>query len=131
MLGEEVRNDVAALIEAVRRRPSDFPIAELTQLNRHGVDVSIERRNGEAIVFVENRIDPAFEHLSRREHEVAALVAVGMSNAQVASALFVSLATIKDHVHAILSKTGFTSRGQVIAAWYGGIETQGYRPLAH
>jgi ATP/maltotriose-dependent transcriptional regulator MalT len=110
MLGDAVRNDVAALIEAARQRPNDFPLAELTQLNWQGVDVSIERRNGEAIAFVENRIDPAFERLSRRGHEVAALVAAGSSKAQVGWALFVSLTTVNDRSHAIPSKTGLTSR---------------------
>jgi two-component system, NarL family, nitrate/nitrite response regulator NarL len=52
------------------------------------------------------------------------LVAGGFSNAQIATALFVSLATVKDHVHAILRKTQLDSRAQMIAAWYGGIATR-------
>ena len=35
--------------------------------------------------------------------------------------LFISLATVKDHMHAILRKTGLSSRAQLIAAWYGGL----------
>lgn len=46
-------------------------------------------------------------------------MAAGLSNRQIADALFISLATVKDHVHAILTKTGLDSRSQVAAAWYG------------
>ena len=54
--------------------------------------------------------------LSRREREVAALVAQGKSNAEIAAALFVGLRTVEAHVTHILNKLGFSSRSQ-IAAW--------------
>lgn len=49
------------------------------------------------------------------------LVAAGFSNQQVGAALFISLATVKDHVHSALGKMGLRSRSQIIAAWYGGL----------
>jgi non-specific serine/threonine protein kinase len=54
--------------------------------------------------------------LSRREEEVAALVAKGMSNRQIASELFLSESTIENHVSKILRKLELTSRTE-IAAW--------------
>jgi DNA-binding CsgD family transcriptional regulator len=54
--------------------------------------------------------------LSPREQEVAELVAEGLTNAAIASRLFVSRATVSSHVTHILTKLGFTSRAQ-IAAW--------------
>jgi DNA-binding CsgD family transcriptional regulator/class 3 adenylate cyclase len=54
--------------------------------------------------------------LSRREREVAALVAEGMSNRQIADALFIAPSTVERHVANMLSKLGFHSRTQ-IAAW--------------
>jgi predicted ATPase/DNA-binding CsgD family transcriptional regulator len=54
--------------------------------------------------------------LSRRELEVAALVAQGKSNAEIAAALFIGLRTVEAHVTHVLNKLGFTSRAQ-IAAW--------------
>jgi DNA-binding CsgD family transcriptional regulator len=54
--------------------------------------------------------------LSPRELEVAELVAEGLTNAAIASRLFVSRATVSSHVTHILTKLGFASRAQ-IAAW--------------
>jgi non-specific serine/threonine protein kinase len=54
--------------------------------------------------------------LSRREEEVAALVAQGMSNRQIAQELFLSERTIENHVSKILRKLEFASRTE-IAAW--------------
>jgi DNA-binding CsgD family transcriptional regulator len=55
--------------------------------------------------------------LSARESEVAALVAEGLSNRQIAARLFVSERTAQNHVQHILTKLGFSSRSQ-IATWY-------------
>ena len=54
--------------------------------------------------------------LSRREEEVAALVAEGLSNREIAQRLVISERTAQNHVQHILTKLGFTSRSQV-AAW--------------
>jgi predicted ATPase/DNA-binding CsgD family transcriptional regulator len=54
--------------------------------------------------------------LTRREAEVAALVARGLTNRQIAGQLYLSVRTIEAHVDHILSKLGFRTRTQV-AAW--------------
>lgn len=54
--------------------------------------------------------------LSRREREVAALVAEGLSNREIAERLFISERTAEGHVEQIRNKLGFKSRAQV-AAW--------------
>jgi DNA-binding NarL/FixJ family response regulator len=56
--------------------------------------------------------------LTEREHEVAALVAQGLSDKQIAARLVVSPRTAQSHVRHILNKLGFDSRAQ-IAAWRG------------
>jgi len=60
----------------------------------------------------------AFE-LSARELEVARLVADGLSNPAIASALFISVPTVKTHVSHILAKLGLDSRVQ-LASWVAG-----------
>ena len=52
----------------------------------------------------------ALAQLSQREREVAALIGQGLSNKSIARELGISLATVKDHVHSILDKTGLPSR---------------------
>lgn len=54
--------------------------------------------------------------LTRRETEVAALVAEGLSNPEIAERLVISVRTAQGHVENILRKLGFTSR-TMIAAW--------------
>jgi DNA-binding NarL/FixJ family response regulator len=54
--------------------------------------------------------------LTAREREVAALIAQGKSNREIAEMLVVSQRTVEFHVRNILSKLGFTSRTH-IAAW--------------
>ena len=54
--------------------------------------------------------------LSKREREVAQLVARGLSNREIADRLYLSERTIDNHVHHILDKLGFDSRVQV-ATW--------------
>jgi non-specific serine/threonine protein kinase len=54
--------------------------------------------------------------LTPREGEIAALVAEGLSNRDIASKLVISQRTAETHVEHILTKLGFTSRAQ-IAAW--------------
>jgi len=47
---------------------------------------------------------------------VAALVAAGKTNREIAATVFISERTADNHVQHILNKLGFTSRSQ-IAAW--------------
>jgi DNA-binding NarL/FixJ family response regulator len=51
--------------------------------------------------------------LSAREHEVALAVGQGLANAEIASALHMSVATVKAHVSRLLSKLGVDNRVQI------------------
>jgi NarL family two-component system response regulator LiaR len=53
--------------------------------------------------------------LTEREKEVLNLVVQGQSNQQIAQALVISVATVKAHVSAILSKLQVSSRAEAIA----------------
>jgi len=57
-----------------------------------------------------------FGGLTEREREVAALIAQGSTNREIADTLVVSLRTVETHVSTILSKLGVASRSR-IAAW--------------
>jgi len=56
-----------------------------------------------------------FPSLTPREAEALALIAEGLSNAEIAAAMFVSVATVKTYVNTIFSKLGLRDRAQAIA----------------
>ena len=65
---------------------------------------------------------PGGPQLTERETQVAALVAQGRSNKEIAAELVLSPRTVSGHIERILSKLGFTSRTQV-ASWLAGRTT--------
>jgi non-specific serine/threonine protein kinase len=60
--------------------------------------------------------EPDAVNLTRREQQVADLVAEGLTNRAIAERLVISPRTAQGHVEHVLVKLGFTSRTQ-IAAW--------------
>jgi DNA-binding NarL/FixJ family response regulator len=61
---------------------------------------------------------PLPDDLSPREADVLKLIAAGLSNSEIAAALFVSNATVKTHVNHIFSKTGARDRAQAVRYAY-------------
>ncbi|MFJ4484490.1 LuxR C-terminal-related transcriptional regulator [Streptomyces longwoodensis] len=62
---------------------------------------------------------PEGVRLTRREAQVAELVAQGLANQQIADRLVIARRTAEGHVERILGKLGFSNRSQ-IAAWVAG-----------
>ncbi|MEV0276623.1 LuxR C-terminal-related transcriptional regulator [Streptomyces sp. NPDC050610] len=58
--------------------------------------------------------------LTRREREVAGLVAEGLTNREIAERLVISRRTVDAHVEHILAKLGYSSRAQIIELVRGG-----------
>lgn len=54
------------------------------------------------------------EALTAREEEVAAAVARGLTNAEIAAEVYLSMSTVKFHLASILAKTGARSRVEVV-----------------
>ena len=104
----------------------DAPPAFRDDITRQAVDgVILKAVTGEALVEALERIhagesiglDELDENdtstsLTEREHEVLALMALGMSNRQIAHELYLSIDTIKTHVRSVFTKLRVSNRTQ-------------------
>src|SRR5260370_6229822 len=70
------------------------------------------------------------EGLTPRESQVCALIAEGRSNKQIAAGLLITLATVKDHVHKILQKSGLPNRVTLAVAYRSAQSTSSHSPRA-
>jgi DNA-binding NarL/FixJ family response regulator len=61
---------------------------------------------------------PELTGITERESEVLVLIASGLSNAEIAERLYISLPTVKTHVGSLLSKLGARDRAQLVIAAY-------------
>jgi DNA-binding NarL/FixJ family response regulator len=60
------------------------------------------------------------DELTRREQEIVPLLGQGMSNKDIARALRIQNATVKNHIHSILGKLRVGRRGEVTAHFHRG-----------
>jgi len=111
----------AALIEAIHTLVrGDSLVAPA--VTRSLIDYAMRQRDEPA-----GTVDlQVLDALSEREREVLTLLARGLSNAQVASALFLGETTIKSHVSNLLTKLHLRSRVQaVVLAYEAGLVQRG------
>ena len=132
-LDREAIQRLCAIVKKLGAAPSPgVPMAELIgvpALLAGGVamtvDFTVARELGHELIVLQVPTpagpapDPRLAVLTAREAEIAALIAAGLPNKQIARRLALSLATIKSHVHHILTKTGLPNRAAVAVAVVG------------
>ncbi|MGW7408450.1 response regulator transcription factor [Streptomyces sp. NPDC054833] len=111
----------AEIVEAVRRVAAGDPVLSPTvtrQLMEHAAGTPADTRR--------SRARERLVGLNDREREVAVAVGRGLANAQIAAALFMSVATVKTHVSRILAKLGLNNRVQIaLLAYDAGLLEEG------
>lgn len=117
---KDVRRD--DLVHAVRVVAAGDSLLAPAVTRRLVADI-VRRRRAEAAAEVAPR---RLEVLTAREEETLRLLARGLSNAEIATTLFVSEHTVKTHVSNVLGKLGLRDRVQaVICAYETGLVTPG------
>ncbi|MBS4727438.1 AAA family ATPase [Mycobacterium sp. SM1] len=112
--GPGIRTDSVTAIEQITRALGHKRIDDVFARSANlGKDAAIELALG-GVRTVQRITEPA--SLTKREREIAELIAQGMSNRAIAEALVISPRTVDGHVERILAKLDFTSRTQ-IASW--------------
>ena len=105
---QAAREDLGAdRFETLYRCGADSPLDEVVRAALAGHD---ELRTG-----VSGDVSPEPDPLTGREREIAALVATGMSNQEIAHKLKISKRTVGAHLEHIYGKLGITSRVQLAA----------------
>lgn len=81
----------------------------------HGGKPTLAPEAVQALIQSPSETEKLAANLTRREHEVLALLVQGMSNPEIADRLVISRSTVKVHISSILSKLGVTSRAEAIS----------------
>jgi NarL family two-component system response regulator LiaR len=95
----------------------DVPIDDLAQAIRSAQvgRSTLAPEAAQALVKATMRPTAPGDALTDRQKEVLALVVDGLSNAEIASRLVISIATVRYHVSTILSKLGAANRAEAAA----------------
>jgi LuxR family maltose regulon positive regulatory protein len=103
---------IEPLVTAYRGCP-EIVVSLLSDPNSHAELARVLALAGDATLMGPQGLpDHSVLSLSRREKEVLALIARGLSNAQIGKALFISPVTVKVHVRHIFEKLGVKSRAE-------------------
>ncbi|MFF7527690.1 response regulator [Streptomyces bobili] len=103
----------AQIVDAVRRVAAGDPVLSPTvtrQLMAHAAGTAADDRRPRARARI--------AVLGEREREVTVAVGRGLSNAEIAAALFMSVATVKTHVSRVLAKLDLNNRVQIALLAY-------------
>jgi len=129
MLERDTLNRLRKILESVRdKNGGPIPFEQVMALSaeerlRVGVTIDFQASDvlGAPLVFLHNApadTEPASAlEISPAELRVAALIAAGLSNKEIARRLGISVGTVKDHVHHILQKNDLPNRASIAVSF--------------
>lgn len=120
--GEVVVNDLGEPIRLVGIA-QDITDAKLAQEALENTSADLQRRAAELQKLARRSTPEPQPHapLTPRQLEILQLVAEGLTSAQIAQRLFVTVSTVKWHVRQILTKTGSSNRAEAVARVLGAL----------
>ena len=96
------------IVAAIRQAAAGQPVLS-PSITRRLIDHVVGTDRGPRRTTAVRRLDA----LNERERSVAVAVGAGLSNAEIAGRLYLSVPTVKTHVSAVLSKLGLNNRVQI------------------
>jgi len=111
--------DAAELIRAVRVVAGGDALLSPTVTRRLIAEFALRTRQARRL--------PGLDELTPREREVAALIAMGLSNDEISRKIYVSPSTVKTHAARAMTKLGARDRAQlVVFAYQAGLIRPGW-----
>ena len=107
ILKDATIDDLVRTIRSVADGKDVVPASLTGTLLAHIADQAIRRRTPPRVMQA--------VRLTKREREVSALIAEGLSNKEIAQRLHIATYTVKSHVHTILEKLALHTRLQIAA----------------
>ena len=111
----EVAGVAARRALEIATRAGDAPSARSAQTTLDRIGPLPADHSGDPPPRLQEGPDGLVEPLTARELEVLHLVALGRSNSQIATELFVTVGTVKSHLHTISGKLGAANRVEAVA----------------
>jgi len=96
--------------------PKDAPAEDVIAAARHAASAPRSFIAPDLAEAMKRRISPSGPQVSPREREVLALLAEGLSVAQISRRLFISESTTKTHISKLYEKLGAGNRAQALMA---------------
>jgi len=127
-LDDESLTSLRRLVQSMHHANGQaMPLTDLVALSKQvktengiTIDFRASAALGSPMVVVQVPQQPIgtsfFKELSKREQDVASLIAKGLSNKQIARKLHIAVPTVKDHVHRILVKAQLPNRTAIAVA---------------
>ena len=120
--GYVIKQDVASVVPALQA-----VMAGQTVLGAEAVaNLSLGKQEEQARKDTKDTAEPVprrFQTLTDRERGIVALVADGLDNQAIASRLYLSEGTVRNHISAILAKTNLANRTQLAVEWLSSQES--------
>ncbi len=125
MLDDQAIDRLATAVAALQQGPASAgawpalrPLARLGRDAAVVIDFRASTAVGAPVVVVQpvRNLAALLAPLTPRQRQVAHHVIAGQPNKRIARDLAISVATVKDHVHAILRRLDLASRAELIAA---------------
>ncbi|WP_433516999.1 response regulator transcription factor [Nonomuraea sp. CA-143628] len=118
LLGRALRGGAGGFVHRASLVEEIVPAIRLVAAGQTFISSSMITRLRDRIAAVTTGVDHRLAELTRREAEVLALVAAGLSNAGIADKLGIGTGTVRSHLARILTKLSAANRAHAVGIAY-------------